>query len=199
MSAAAPDVDVDVDVDVGDGGGIARPSRAPDDAASTARDDARDADADDQRLGLLDVATPRGEFVVVALDAPRDDGDGDGDGDDARRREYTAVEALDHVGFGKFQIRALCFVGFAWAADAMEMMLLSFIGPAMRCEFGVSSDAEGALTSVVFVGMAARGAGVGSGERRARSEAGAAVQRHDDARGGDRKRAGRELRERVVL
>ena len=73
--------------------------------------------------------------------------------DDARRREYTAVEALDHVGFGKFQIRALCFVGFAWAADAMEMMLLSFIGPAMRCEFGVSSDAEGALTSVVFVGM----------------------------------------------
>ena len=79
MSAAAPDVDVDVDVDVGDGGGIARPSRAPDDAASTARDDARDADADDQRLGLLDVATPRGEFVVVALDAPRDDGDGDGD------------------------------------------------------------------------------------------------------------------------
>ena len=153
MSAAAPDVDVDVDVDVGDGGGIARPSRAPDDAASTARDDARDADDDDQRLGLLDVATPRGEFVVVALDAPRDDGDGDGDSDDARRREYTAVEALDHVGFGKFQIRALCFVGFAWAADAMEMMLLSFIGPAMRCEFGVSSDAEGALTSVVFVGM----------------------------------------------
>ena len=152
MSAVAPDVDVDADVDDDDGGDIPRPPRAPDGAASTARDDARDDDADDQRLGLLDAATPRGEFVVVALDAPNDDGDGDDD--DARRRTYTANEALDHVGFGKFQIHALCFVGFAWAADAMEMMLLSFIGPAMRCEFGVSSDAEGALTSVVFVGMA---------------------------------------------
>ena len=48
-------------------------------------------------------------------------------------------------------------------------------------------------------GNGSRGAGVGSGERRARSEAGAAVQLDDDARGGDRKRAGRELRERVVL
>ena len=35
----------------------------------------------------------------------------------------------------------------------MEMMLLSFIGPSMRCEFGVSSREEGAMTSVVFAGM----------------------------------------------
>ena len=66
---------------------------------------------------------------------------------------YRAADALDAMGFGTFQVMILAFVGLAWTADAMEMMLLSFLGPAMRCEFGVGKTAEGLLTSVVFAGM----------------------------------------------
>lgn len=38
-------------------------------------------------------------------------------------------------------------------ADAMEMMLLSFIGPEVHCDWGVTGTQEALLTSVVFVGM----------------------------------------------
>ena len=41
------------------------------------------------------------------------------------------------AGFGKFQWLMLLYTGLAWCADAMEMMLLSFLGPA------VSSNHDG--------------------------------------------------------
>ena len=39
-------------------------------------------------------------------------------------------------------------------ADAMEMMLLSFLGPAVACEWGLTPAEEAALSTSVFVGMA---------------------------------------------
>ena len=72
-------------------------------------------------------------------------------GDDGRR--YTVDEAVDRAGFGRFQVMMLGFTGLAWMGDAMEMMLLSFLGPSVRCEWGVNPREEGRLTSVVFVGM----------------------------------------------
>ena len=36
------------------------------------------------------------------------------------------------AGFGRFQWVVLFYCGCAWAADAVEMMLLSFLGPAVR-------------------------------------------------------------------
>ena len=48
-------------------------------------------------------------------------------GDDGAR--YTVDQAVDGAGFGKFQVMMLCFTGLAWMGDAMEMMLLSFLGP----------------------------------------------------------------------
>ena len=38
---------------------------------------------------------------------------------------------LVYEGFGKFQWLMLLYTGLAWCADAMEMMLLSFLGPAV--------------------------------------------------------------------
>ena len=73
------------------------------------------------------------------------------DGDDGSR--WTVTEAIDASGFGRFQLMMLLFTGLAWMGDAMEMMLLSFLGPSVRCEWGVSPMQEGRLTSVVFVGM----------------------------------------------
>ena len=73
------------------------------------------------------------------------------DGDDGVR--FTVTDAIDASGFGRFQLMMLLFTGLAWMGDAMEMMLLSFLGPSVRCEWGVSPAEEGRLTSVVFVGM----------------------------------------------
>ena len=72
-------------------------------------------------------------------------------GDDGSR--WTVDEAIDGAGFGRFQLVMLFFTGLAWMGDAMEMMLLSFLGPSVRCEWGVNPAQEGRLTSVVFVGM----------------------------------------------
>ncbi len=39
---------------------------------------------------------------------------------------------LDFIaGFGKFQLGMLGYTGLVWLADAAEMILLSFIGPAV--------------------------------------------------------------------
>lgn len=35
------------------------------------------------------------------------------------------------AGFGKFQLGMLAYTGLVWLADAAEMILLSFIGPAV--------------------------------------------------------------------
>lgn len=116
--------------------------------ASSSRDaHALDASSTEDSRDSLLPASARSDFVAVPLEDVRTR--------DARvdAPRYRAHEALDAIGFGRFQVGVLLFVGLAWTADAMEMMLLSFLGPAMRCEFGVSKAAEGALTSVVFAGM----------------------------------------------
>lgn len=66
--------------------------------------------------------------------------------------QYTVTEAIDFIGFGKFQWLMLLYTGLAWCADAMEMMLLSFLGPAAKCEWGLTPSQESLITSVVFIG-----------------------------------------------
>ncbi|XP_059641971.1 organic cation/carnitine transporter 7 [Cornus florida] len=66
---------------------------------------------------------------------------------------YTVDEALVTMGFGKFQILVLAYAGMGWVSEAMEMMLLSFVGPAVQSNWGLSSHEESLITSVVFAGM----------------------------------------------
>lgn len=66
---------------------------------------------------------------------------------------FTVDDALSAMGFGKFQILVLAYAGMGWISEAMEMMLLSFIGPAVQSLWGLSSHEESLITSVVFVGM----------------------------------------------
>lgn len=72
-------------------------------------------------------------------------------GDETSR--YTVDEALVAMGFGNFQILVLAYAGMGWVSEAMEMMLLSFVGPAVRSAWGLSSSEESLITSVVFAGM----------------------------------------------
>ncbi|KAI3697723.1 hypothetical protein L6452_30820 [Arctium lappa] len=68
-------------------------------------------------------------------------------------RTYTVDDALAAVGFGKFQILVLAYAGMGWISEAMEMMLLSFVGPALQSAWNLSSREESMITSVVFAGM----------------------------------------------
>ena len=61
--------------------------------------------------------------------------------------------AIDQIGFGRFQIILSCAVGFAFVADAMEMMILSILGPALRCtDWRITQYNQALLTTVVFLG-----------------------------------------------
>ncbi|KAK7349059.1 hypothetical protein VNO77_06109 [Canavalia gladiata] len=66
---------------------------------------------------------------------------------------YTVDDALVALGFGNFQILVLVYAGIGWISEAMEMMLLSFVGPAVQIAWDLSPHEESMITSVVFAGM----------------------------------------------
>ncbi|GJP32024.1 hypothetical protein CLOM_g16569 [Closterium sp. NIES-68] len=67
--------------------------------------------------------------------------------------KYTVDDALSALGFGRFHYLLLAYAGLAWAAEAMELLLLSFIAAPAAAHWGVGGDGEAALSSVVFAGM----------------------------------------------
>ncbi|GFO10484.1 synaptic vesicle 2-related protein [Plakobranchus ocellatus] len=68
--------------------------------------------------------------------------------------EYTIQEAIDHSGFGWFQIKLSIVAGITWMADSMEIMLLSILGPVLSCQWYLEAWEQALLTTLVMVGMA---------------------------------------------
>ncbi|KAJ0057321.1 hypothetical protein NL108_002276 [Boleophthalmus pectinirostris] len=66
---------------------------------------------------------------------------------------FTVDDALEATGFGKYQWKISLFTGLSWIGDAMEMMILSILGPQLHCEWGLPGYEVALLTSVVFIGM----------------------------------------------
>ncbi|XP_053938239.1 synaptic vesicle 2-related protein isoform X3 [Cuculus canorus] len=66
---------------------------------------------------------------------------------------FMVEDAVEAIGFGKFQWKLSVVTGLAWMADAMEMMILSILAPQLHCEWRLPSWQVALLTSVVFVGM----------------------------------------------
>ncbi|KAM4532976.1 synaptic vesicle 2-related protein isoform 2-T2 [Fundulus diaphanus] len=66
---------------------------------------------------------------------------------------FTVDEALEAIGFGVFQWKLSLLTGLAWIGDAMEMMILSVLGPQLHCEWRLPSYQVALITSVVFIGM----------------------------------------------
>ncbi|XP_029121638.1 organic cation/carnitine transporter 7 isoform X2 [Elaeis guineensis] len=66
---------------------------------------------------------------------------------------FTVDDAFLSMRFGKFQALVLAYAGMGWVSEAMEMMLLSFVGPSVRMEWKLSSYEDSMITSAVFVGM----------------------------------------------
>uniref|UniRef100_A0A1I8FIW6 MFS domain-containing protein n=1 Tax=Macrostomum lignano TaxID=282301 RepID=A0A1I8FIW6_9PLAT len=78
------------------------------------------------------------------------DFDGIGDGEET----YTVEHAVEKLGIlVRFQLRILFICGIMTAADAMEMLLLSVLGPALRCDWQLSSAQVAIITTVVFAGI----------------------------------------------
>lgn len=70
----------------------------------------------------------------------------------AYEKKYTVGEAIDHLGFGRFQIMLVIVVGMAYMADTMEIMVLSILAPALSCEWSIEPWEEAFMTSIVFFG-----------------------------------------------
>lgn len=72
---------------------------------------------------------------------------------DKTEETFTVDDALETIGFGKFQWKISLLTGLSWVADAMEMMILSILGPQLHCEWRLPSYKVALITSIVFVGM----------------------------------------------
>lgn len=57
------------------------------------------------------------------------------------------------MGFGWFQVKLSLCVGLCWMADSMEMTILSVLGPALHCDWGISRYQQALTTTIVFLGM----------------------------------------------
>ncbi|CAM2709728.1 unnamed protein product [Rotaria socialis] len=67
---------------------------------------------------------------------------------------YSLEECINHIGLGKYQWRLITILGFCSMADAVEMMLLAILGPAITCYWpDVTKIQMAALTTGVFAGM----------------------------------------------
>ncbi|XP_055390109.1 synaptic vesicle 2-related protein [Condylostylus longicornis] len=66
---------------------------------------------------------------------------------------FTVQQAVNALGFGWFQVKLSLCVGLCWMADSMEMTILSVLGPALYCEWGISRYKRALITTVVFLGM----------------------------------------------
>ena len=66
------------------------------------------------------------------------------------KQQFTVGQILDHIGFGRFQVLISFLLGVFLISDAMEIMLLSFLGVSLDCEWGISDVEQASITTVVF-------------------------------------------------
>lgn len=68
---------------------------------------------------------------------------------------YTVEDAIEHLGIGRFQRILLLLAGLCWTAEAMEMLILSFIKLPLQCAWRVSDAQAALITTAVALGMLA--------------------------------------------
>lgn len=62
----------------------------------------------------------------------------------------------DRLGMGLFQYRILVAAGLCFAADAMEVLLLSFLSIVLQDEWRLTDDETAFITSILFLGALVR-------------------------------------------
>ncbi|XP_023125808.2 synaptic vesicle 2-related protein-like isoform X1 [Amphiprion ocellaris] len=100
-----------------------------------------------------EVQTTDNEICTIASAAPGGAESASSCGSDKTEETFTVDDVLEVIGFGKFQWKISLLTGLSWIADAMEMMILSILGPQLHCEWRLPGYQVALITSVVFVGM----------------------------------------------
>ncbi len=70
-------------------------------------------------------------------------------------KTYSYDQAMDAIGYGKFQRKLMWICGLGWAADAMEVLLIAYVLPAAGAEWGLTNAQKGLLGTAIFLGMLA--------------------------------------------
>lgn len=70
-----------------------------------------------------------------------------------RKGARSFDDAIEYIGFGPFQWKLVFLCGFVWAADAMELMLLTFILPRVKEDWRLSKLGISTIGAMSFVGM----------------------------------------------
>jgi putative MFS transporter len=71
----------------------------------------------------------------------------------AQHPATTIDEAIERIGVGKFQWRLFAINGFTWAADAMEVLIIGFVLPAIIALWALEPWQGGLVASATFAGM----------------------------------------------
>ncbi len=64
----------------------------------------------------------------------------------------TVDDAIERLGMGRFQLLVLTAAGLCFAADAMQVLLLSFLSEVLRLEWNLTNDETALITSMLFIG-----------------------------------------------
>mmetsp|Transcript_18620 Transcript_18620/g.30870 ORF Transcript_18620/g.30870 Transcript_18620/m.30870 type:complete len:498 (+) Transcript_18620:74-1567(+) len=67
--------------------------------------------------------------------------------------EISIDDAIEKLGYGRFQIRVMIAAGLCFAADAMEVLLLSFLSVVLQALWELTAAQTALLTSIVFLGQ----------------------------------------------
>lgn len=67
--------------------------------------------------------------------------------------KYYVGDVIDLAGYGNYQHWLMVLCGAVWMADAMEMMLMSFILEAVKKEWDLSDTMEANIMTFTFLGM----------------------------------------------
>jgi MFS family permease len=61
-------------------------------------------------------------------------------------------EAVERLSFGRFHRQILCASGLCYAADGMQVILLTFLAPVLQDEWNLSRSQAAGITSALFAG-----------------------------------------------
>ena len=68
-------------------------------------------------------------------------------------KTFTAEEAIECIGFGRFQVFVGLGASLSWVADSIELMVISILGPVLICEWDITVYEEALMTTMVFLGF----------------------------------------------
>lgn len=72
------------------------------------------------------------------------------------RPTYSLEECINHIGLGKYQWRLISILGFCTMSDAVEMMLLAILGPALSCYWSDITQMQIATLTTVCIPFSRR-------------------------------------------